>query len=496
MKKAKDRILSDIIHLASSNFFRHFLALFTSFIRPKWLSPEHFGIWGLLSTIPNYMAYFDFGMRNSMRYAIPKHRDDPERLALIQGTTFWTVFTLVSIICLSVIIYSFNINLKEETRISLYIVIASVLLGIYFEQRFNEMRGYQEFKLISKMVYLRYTISSFLTVALIYYWGIYGAFAAITISLIASNIFMACHGTRVAYTRFSWKQIRPSIKFGFPIMMMGLTEIFLRMVDKWLIAFFLGTEELGYYALGAMILGPLLNIPGVSRDVTESLLMKEKSSSAEAKSQIVKNYLATPLLQTSTLTMPILIGIALFAIPPFITLFLSEYVKGIQAIQILLLGSFFLASTFPVRGIIIANNWQSRAAAINCIPIVFSLALNGYLLKSGYGIEAVAMGTSAAFVLLSFLLISFVLIRLRYYLKYSWLKLCLSLLCYPIACAFFFVIEYHLPINQYTHWAIEGINYDLDLLFDQIIKCLIFLICYIPIPLILWKKGAFVILKD
>lgn len=496
MKHAKDRILSDIIHLASSNFFRHFLALFTSFIRPKWLSPEHFGIWGLLSTIPNYMAYFDLGMRNAMRYEIPKNRESEEKLAIIQGTTFWTVFTIVVLICTGAIIYSLNTEMKEEIRFSLYIVIASVLLGIYFEQRFNEMRGYQEFKLISKMVYLRYTISSLLTVVLIYYWGIYGAFSAITISLVASNLFLLKRGIRVAYTRFNWREIKPLISFGFPIMMMGITEILLTMTDKWLIAYYLGTTELGYYALGAMILGPLLNIPGVSRDVTESLLMTEKSPNTDAKAKIVENYLATPILQTSSLTMPLLIGIAYFAMPTFISLFLSEYTAGVQSIQILLLGSFFLAITFPLRGIIIANRWQSRTAVINCIPIIFSLLINSYFLQSGKGIEAVAVGTGLSFVLLATLLISFVLIKLRAYLKYSWKKLLLAFFCYPIACAIFYTIEYHIPLDQYTNWSIRGFNYDLDLLLDQIIKCLLFLVCYLPLPLLLWKKGAFVIMKN
>ncbi len=245
-----------------------------------------------------------------------------------------------------------------------------------------------------------------------------------------------------------------------------------------------------------MILGPLLNIPGVSRDVTESLLMKENSSNIESKAKIVENYLATPLLQTSVLTMPVLIGIALFAIPAFISLFLPDYIAGIQSVQILLLGSFFLAITFPIRGIIIANHWQTHAALINCIPIIFSLAINTYLLNQGYGIEAVAIGTSTSFLLLSLLLIGFVLIRLRAYLKYSWGKLSLAFCSYPIACALFFIIEYQLPLYPHTQWAIAGINYDLDLLFEQIIKCLIFLICYCPLPLLLWKKGAFSILKN
>lgn len=492
MKSAENKILNDIIHLASSNFFKHFISLLTAFIRPKWLSPEHFGIWSLLNTIPNYMAYFDFGVRRAMRYQISSHQHNPEKLAIIQGTSFWSTAIMTLILSLGVIAYALIADITQEMKISLFLVLLIVLLGVYFEQRFNEMRGYQEFRLISKMVYLRYTLTSILTILFIYLWGIYGAFSAIVIALLISNLYILRHGTQVRYTHFDWQALIQLIRFGLPLMMMSITEILLRMIDKWLIAAFLGTQALGYYSIGAMILGPLLNIPGVSRDVTESSLLKESSNGREdEKAQILERYLVTPLLMTCSLTMPILIGIAIFAVPAFIQLLLPDYTAGIQAVQILLLGSFFLALTFPIRGVVIANDWQTPVALLTFIPIIFSIAINIYLIKKGYGIEGVAFGTSLSFVLLATCLLTYVLIRQRAHLKYSIKKLFLSAVIFPLICSLLYFIEFKIPFYQQTHWAIDGIPYDLDLLFDQIIKCLMFLMIYLPLPLILWKKGLF-----
>ncbi len=492
MEKPENRVLSDITHLVSSNLFKHLLSLITAFIRPKWLSPEHFGIWSLLNTVIGYMAYFDLGLRSAMRYEIPKHRDAPEELAIIQGTSFWAMLTMVLILSLATTVFIFVVDIDETMRNCILIVIATVILGVYFEQRFNEMRGYQEFQLISKMVYLRFSVSSILTLVLIYFWGIYGAFAAVAISILMSNIFLRLHGTQVSYLHFNWGQCRHLIRLGFPIMMMAITEVVLRMTDKWVVAIYLGTRELGYYGIAAMILGPLLSIPGVSRDVTESLLMKEFShNDADSRARIVERYLATPLLQTCCLTMPILIGIAFFAVPAFIHLFLPQYVAGIQSTQILLIGSFFMAVTFPIRGIVIANGWQKKVAFLTLLPIILSLFINIYLVKLDYGIEGVAFGSSLAFVFLAILLNTFVLFRLRSDLKYSIKKLFVSTLAFPLMCGLIFIIEYKFPIDLYTHWVIQGIDYDIDLLLDQVIKCSVFLLSYAILPLLLWRRGAF-----
>jgi len=497
MAQPENRVLSDIVHLVTSNLFKHLLSLITAFIRPKWLSPEHFGIWSLLNTVIGYMAYFDLGLRSAMRYEIPKHRDAPEKLAIIQGTSFWAMLTMVFILSLATTVFIFVVDVNEMMRNCVLIVIFTVILGVYFEQRFNEMRGYQEFQLISKMVYLRFSISSILTLVLIYFWDIYGAFAAVAISVLMSNIFLRLYGTQMRYLHFDWGQCKYLIRLGFPIMMMAITEVVLRMTDKWVVVVYLGTRELGYYGIAAMILGPLLSIPGVSRDVTESLLMKEFSyNNANSRARIVERYLATPLLQTCCLTMPLLIGIAFFAVPAFIHLFLPQYVAGIQSTQILLIGCFFMAVTFPIRGIVIANGWQKQVAFLTLLPIIFSLFMNIYLVKLGFGIEGVALGSSLSFVFLAILLHTFILFRLRTDLKYSIKKLMVSSIAFPLMCGLIFIIEYQFPIDQYTHWFIQGIDYDVDLLVDQVIKCSLFLLAYGFLPLLLWKMGAFSIKSE
>jgi len=497
MSKPENRVLSDITHLVTSNLFKHVLSLVTAFIRPKWLSPEHFGIWSLLNTMIGYMAYFDLGLRSAMRYEIPKNRDDSKKLAIIQGTSFWAMLILVLVLSLLTIVYVFVADIDETMRNCVLIVVAIVILSVYFEQRFNEMRGYQEFQLISKMVYLRFSVNSILTLVLIYFWDIYGAFIAVAMSILMSNIFLRLYGTQIRYIHFDWGQCKHLIRLGFPIMIMAITEVVLRMTDKWVVVVYLGTRELGYYGIAAMILGPLLSIPGVSRDVTESLLMKEFShNNADSRARIVERYLATPLLQTCCLTMPILIGIAFFAVPAFIHLFLPQYVAGIQSTQILLIGSFFMAVTFPIRGIVIANGWQKQVAFLTLLPIVFSLLMNIYLVKLGFGIDGVALGSSLSFVFLAILLNAFVLFHLRTDLKYSIKKLMVSSIAFPLMCGLIFIIEYRLPIDQYTHWFIQGIDYDIDLLVDQMIKCSLFLLAYGFLPLLLWKMGAFSIKSE
>ncbi|MGB0671672.1 MAG: lipopolysaccharide biosynthesis protein, partial [Rhodospirillales bacterium] len=183
---------------------------------------------------------------------------------------------------------------------------------------------------------------------------------------------------------------------GFPIMTFDMASNLVRSADRFLIAGLLGTEELGYYALAAFVFASLLEIPGAAREVLEPKMMHDMSEMEPA--DVLRDFLFRPLCNTAHYIL-FLIGPAVFLLP-FIELVLPRYAAGVLPAQILALGGYFLAISFVVRGVVVANDWQRRALVPIFAVGLFNVALNGAAIKLGYGIAGVAAASSLAYAVL------------------------------------------------------------------------------------------------
>jgi O-antigen/teichoic acid export membrane protein len=95
--------------------------------------------------------------------------------------------------------------------------------------------------------------------------------------------------------------------------------------------------------------------------------------------------------------MPVLIGPAIILLPVVIALVLPDYAVGVPAMQALMLGGFFLAVSFPLRGILVAAGRQIRAAAVLLGSVLLHAALSYALILAGFGIVGVAVSAGVAF---------------------------------------------------------------------------------------------------
>ena len=92
-------------------------------------------------------------------------------------------------------------------------------------------------------------------------------------------------------------------------------------IDKLLVALMMGTHSLGFYAIASMLMGPLMNIPGASREVTEQVLMAAHSKMTTH--QQLHEHLFKSLRYTAYL-MPLLIAGFYFGIPLIIAAVLPD----------------------------------------------------------------------------------------------------------------------------------------------------------------------------
>lgn len=437
----KSSMVETIVKYSSSRIYRNLLGVFSSFIKPKLLTPELFGLWNILNIIPNYASYLNLGTYDLMRYLIPYHntRKEYNKNNEIKSNVFYGSLYLSLLIVVGLVFISVLGDLNLVVRLGLLTMACIVIMEWYYIYYIDYLLAYQNFKLVISSNYIKVSITFFLSIILIYLFGIYGVYLTGILTLIVIIFYLKSKQPLDIRNRFKYHIFRDLVKKGFPIMIINFIVILLTTSDRIIISYFLGIKQLGYYGIASMVFVFLMDIPGAAREVVEPKLMQ--SMTKNPKEQNLKEYFFKPLINTAYF-MPFLIGPVYFIFPLVISLMLPRYILGIIPTQILVLGGYFLALAYVSRGIIVANNWQIKASIVMAFALPVNIGLSIVLVKLGMGITGVALGSSISFLILFISLLVFLRNRCNYALQ-DW-KENIAGLCwpFPIMCVLIILLEY------------------------------------------------------
>ena len=104
-------------------------------------------------------------------------------------------------------------------------------------------------------------------------------------------------------------------------------------------------------------------------------------------------------MENLALLVPILIGGLYMALPLLVRVFLPEYVQGIDAARILLVGLFFYAVTGMPGNMLVTVNRQLLRLGILLGTAFANLGLGYGALRLGYGIVGVAVASSIGYLI-------------------------------------------------------------------------------------------------
>lgn len=407
-----DTILKNIIRYSSSKLFTRVIRLLNAFIKPKLLTPDLFGLWNLLHIIENYVSYAHIGSTTSMGYLVPYHNGKKEisrsneiKASAYFGTLY--IYLLLAIVAVTIGLYRNDFDLK--VRVGIFTVAALIVMEWYFEYYITLLRADGKFKFLSSLNYLKPSLAVILSVILIYFFSIYGLY----VSALLSNLVVICYMKKriknEAHARFKFKIFSGLVKMGFPIMLFGFTILLLKTCDRVVVSYFLGLDQLGYYGIAVMATTFIRQVPESAREIIEIKMMGDLHNLSTE--ELLREYFFKPLVNTAYYY-PFLIAVVFFISPPLIYLILPKYASGILATQIILLGGYFLALAFLTRGIIVANKWQFASLLIFVPVIILSIIISIIFIKTGMGINGVALSSSISNVILFILLVRF--IRIKY----------------------------------------------------------------------------------
>ncbi len=388
-----------IAKYSSSRIIRQLLSVITTFLQPKLLSPDLFGLWTLLKIIPSYAGYLHFGSRTAMRFLIPQHqeRGEYEKVAEIKNTVFTASLVLHLVAGFILILLSLLTGWHTATRVGLACMAFIILLQFFFEFYISNLKAEENFQSISRSNYI-FSLASFLfSITLLYFFRIYGLFAAIILTYIVVIYYFYRSYRMEICVRFEKNIFVDLLQQGSPVMLTNLIILLIMTSDRFIVSWMLGQSSLGHYGIAILLLSFLMNVPGAAREVLEPQLMRELRQANRTEMSI--KYLIKPM-NKMLYFLPLAIGASYLSMPLFIYIFLPRYSEGIKAAQILLFGAYFLALSHPPRNLIIAFSLQKKALSYLPLIFLFNVILSILLIRLGYGIEGVAVSSTVSFALI------------------------------------------------------------------------------------------------
>jgi O-antigen/teichoic acid export membrane protein len=438
--RQKDSLVGVIAKYSSSNIYYQILGLLNAFIRPKLLTPELYGLWHILIVIPKYSAYSTLGTHTIMRYLIPYHdsRSEQQQISDIKGTIFYSALITKILIAAVLVIILLTGHMSLKVRLGLLTMAYLVIMEWYSDYYITTLKAYQRFNLVTSSNYIQATVAFMASAVLIYFLNIYGVYLSAIITFMVIISYLRTKYPLGSFGVFRFSLFIDLVKKGFPLMIYDLSSVLISSTDKIIIAYFLGTAQLGYYGISVMVFGFLMQLPGASREVIEPRLMQKLDK--DSNEETLKEYFLKPLINAAYF-MPFLIGPIFFILPVIISLILPRYISGILPSQIIALGGYFFSLICLFRGIIVANNWQVKASLVPIVLLFVHVTLSILFIKLGYGINGVAASCSISFFLLFVSLFFFVRKRC-YYAEEDWRQITTGICWpFPVMCATIFLLN-------------------------------------------------------
>lgn len=413
-KLLRNSLFKEFSFYSSSTLIYQLSRVLVELVAAKILGPTLWGIWYLLNLTIAYRGVFNLGITNGMNREVPINlgKDNEQKAKQIENISFSTVLISAALASVIILLSAFFIENPNLKKALLWLIPLFVVTQFYYLVNAS-LKANSLFHYISRKQFIFSLLFPVFAVPLTYYLKLEGFIIAFTLALLISvgYIYRACP---ISYTiQYDWKEVKNLIRIGFPIMAVGIAYTFLNTVDRWIIAVFLGAEELGYYSMAIIVFGGMTLFPKVISQQLYPRMAYDwgKSNSKEE----LKNWAWLQTKYTGFLILPLLVGI-LSVFPWIIRTWLPEYIPGIFSLQIIVFGPLFMPFSAGWGNVLNIIDKQVYYLVVILIAVITNLGINYFFVVNGYGIAGVALGTVITFALYN---ISIMFIGLYFLKRYD-----------------------------------------------------------------------------
>ena len=370
-------------------------------IYTRLLSPKEYGQYVLVITAISILSTVFFGWLNQANLRFFEENRESTRLSVFTSTSLFSFLALLLLITL--LWYASTVILERYTEgeILPLLRLGGLVLGVHAGYSFiiNILRAERKALHYSLFASLDVIGRLGIAVLLIYFLalgpkGILWAHVIATGALFFWGIAWFYRRWEVSLAVFTPNMLREFASYGLPLVVLSIGELILSVSDRYIIGYFLGTDDVGVYAAGYNIasVGVSFFFMPLILAGFPILVQAYEREGEERVRYLFKNYLGVYFL----ILLPVVAGIS--ALAPFIAGIVlgNGYVAARDIIPWIAIGTFFLGLSLCVNKPV----QLKKVTKLLLYPIILASFLNlgiNILLIPNFGIIGAAIATSISY---------------------------------------------------------------------------------------------------
>ena len=395
------KLVRDTIGFAFTQYLARAAMMLRGVVAARLLGPAAYGAWNAIQLVCDYAAFAHLGTQQGLDQAVPAHLVDGDaaRLKRLLSAGLFNVIVLTLLFAGGALLYfshsSGAIRGSWGLR-GIAVAYASALAVIVANYHLTVLRSYGRFRAVSLWWMLQAVVATGFGLALIPWYGAWGLLWGWLAANLVALIYVrwrspAAAAVWPAYSHDSLLLIRA----GFPMLLYLTSALVMRTVDRIVILRFAGTQALGYYSLGVMVLTLLLYLPDSISYVLYPQLLREYRAAGDVPAAISPR--ARRAILTVSAVLPGLCGLAFLGAREAVYLALPKFIQGVPALRVLCFGAPGLAIAGMSSIVLMTLRRQKQLIPAALFATLLGASLDRFVLGAGYGIDGVAWATFATY---------------------------------------------------------------------------------------------------
>ncbi len=400
------KIFTSFSQMLTGKGINTLLTILAGYFSALILGPAVYGVWQTAKVFIGYGAFINLGIPYIVQRDYPALRKEEKHQEagqiLHQGISFgFFSFPLFAAGILAFVMFTDgDLDFKKSLlTVALWFVVTIPSgIGTVINKAVNDYKTIG----IAEAIY---GFGNIAAVPFIYLYGLDALLIGYLVTAIVQSVYYF-KNRPVNYSWYwDWKLLRKMIFSAFPIFLVYVASSVFASLDRLIIAGMLNFAEVGLYSLSSFIASPVSLFVSTFSIVLFTQLNERYGRSKEL--HVIEKHVFIPQKFFSNL-LPPLIGIGIIIIPTFTGIFLPKYTGGITAAQINIFAIYFyMLAGFSANALFVLDK-QIFSALSFLIAGVIKSAGSVIAIRSGYGIEGVAVFSLLGFFTYNTLMLFFI----------------------------------------------------------------------------------------
>jgi len=391
------KIVRDFFGFATSQYIVRVLLVLRGLIAARVLGPAAYGAWNGLMLVLDYGNAAPLGTIQGLDQTVPPQlvAADATRLRRLKQAGIFLI--LIAGIVYSIAVLAYFSRTAGQLRsfwglTGIGLILLATLLTNLASYHMSVMRAHGNIRDVSLVFLIQAALGAGLGIALLPKFGAWGLLWGWLAGTAAMLVYARWRGRReVPLVPHVSHDAMLLLSAGFPMFAYAGLNLLMRSLDRVVILRFLGTEALGYYGLGVMVMGMLLYLPDALGYVLYPRLLRDYHA-AGRDPEVIRDPIERSMRAIS-LVLPALCAIAYIAADDVVIWLLPKFLSGVPTVRVLC----FAAAAMGLGGlsaIVLMTLQRPRVmVGVATVSVVLALTLMIGAIHARLGIMGVAWAT-------------------------------------------------------------------------------------------------------